>query len=136
MHISRIFRRSRVLPAVAVATAGGLLLVLPASPAAAETGTVTYSGKVSCEARFPAGKSVPTSVALSGGRGLASDLVDNDGARTAPYGPVDLNVPVGAKFQLRVTVTCKAPGVRASKFNRAITQNDLDDEQEITLDLK
>ncbi|MGW0770856.1 hypothetical protein [Streptomyces sp. NPDC002676] len=138
MHSARISRRSRTLAAVAVAATGGLLFAGPLPSAqAVDVGTVTYSGNVSCEGRYPAPNlSVPTKVTLSGGQGSISDGVDNNGARTAPYGPVDVKVPLDANFQLRVVVTCKVPGHQVNKFNRSITQSGLDDEQEITLNLQ
>jgi hypothetical protein len=110
--------------------------------AAVELGTVTYSGTVSCEAKYPApDTSVPIKVVLSNGPKKAprtvTDTVDNEGARTADYGPVDLVVPADSKFQLRIAVTCKAPGKAAKKpFNRQVAQTDLTDEQEVTLDIK
>ncbi|MFK0254097.1 hypothetical protein [Streptomyces sp. NPDC090445] len=138
-RMSRMFRRSNSLVAVAALAIGSLMVAGPARSApAVEMGTVSYTGKVSCEFRYPTpAKSVPVKVKLSSGGGrTAEDVVDNDGLRTADYGPVDLNAPLDSKFQLRVTVTCKAPGKAATTFNRQFGQNDLTDEQPVTLDIK
>ncbi|GAA3298497.1 hypothetical protein GCM10020295_34180 [Streptomyces cinereospinus] len=137
--MSRMSPRSRAFAVLAAAAIGSpLLLAAPAQ--SVEMGTVTYSGKVSCETRFPApSKAVPTQVALSSGAAAdrkATDMVDNDGLRTADYGPVDIVVPLDSTFQLRVAVTCKAPGKKAGVFNRQVEQKALTDEDALKVDLK
>ncbi|MFD9430601.1 hypothetical protein [Streptomyces sp. NPDC060002] len=136
--------KSRASAALAAASIGGSLLVVGTAPptvAAVELGTVTYSGTVSCDARYPApATSVPVKVTLTNGPKktprTASDTVENDGARAGDYGPTDLVVPLDSKFQLRVTVSCKPAGQNVKTFNRQIEQTDLTDEQVITLDIK
>lgn len=141
---SRMPARSRAFAILAAGSIGGSLMVVGTAPPAAaqELGTVTYSGTVSCEAQYPApDKSLPIKVVLSNGPKkaprTATDKVEHEGARTADYGPVDLLVPTDSKFQLRIAVTCKAPGKKEKKpFNRQVEQTDLTDEQDVTLDIK
>ncbi|MEV5875697.1 hypothetical protein AB0L75_15980 [Streptomyces sp. NPDC052101] len=136
-NTSRAFHRSRTLAVFAAATAGGLLFAGPARSApAVDTGTVHYSGQVSCASKFP--NAVPTKVTLkvpAVGKSVSDDNLDNNGQVTAPYGPVDLTVPVDTRFSLRSTVTCTVPGGKSHQFNTKITEPDLSDDDDVTLNI-
>ncbi|MGW0884016.1 hypothetical protein [Streptomyces sp. NPDC002671] len=129
-NTSRVFRRSRTLAVFAAATAGGLLFAGPAH-SAVETGTVHYSGQVSCASKVP--NAFPSKVILRAPGHSVSDEVDNNDQVTAPYGPVDLIVPVNAKFKLGVTVTCTIPGGKSHQFNTKVTERDLSDDDDVSL---
>ncbi|QTE01084.1 hypothetical protein [Streptomyces cyanogenus] len=132
-------RGYRTLAVCAVATAGGLLFAGPARsavpehPAGLEPGTVTYSGSVSCAGKFP--NTVPTRVTLRALGSSVSDGVDSQSQPNAPYGPVDLVVPVNTNFKLAVTVTCTIPGGSSHQYHLKINQHDLSDDDTITLNL-
>ncbi|WP_030346603.1 hypothetical protein [Streptomyces sp. NRRL S-1022] len=132
-------RRYRTLAVGAVAAAGGLLFAGPAHsaglghPTGLEPGTVTYSGSVSCAGKFP--NTVPTRVTLQALGSSVSDEVDSQSQPNAPYGPVDLVVPVNANFKLAITVTCTVPGGKSRQFHLKINQHDLSDDDDIRLNL-
>jgi len=135
MH-TRMSRKSRTLAALApIVTAvmvGGLVTASPAS-SAPEVGTVSFIGKVPCKNQFPNSTSVPTQVSLDSGEDDASSPTLNKVNRRATFGPVDLDVPLDAQFDLTVTVTCKAPGKAAKDFTRTISENNLTEEQKVKL---
>jgi hypothetical protein len=136
---TRMFRRHRNVAALApIATAvmvAGLVTAAPAS-SAPDTGTVAYSGTVTCAKAFPNSKSVPQKVFLD------SDEDDTAGAtksvvnRRATYGPLSLEAPLDSQFTLTVTVTCKAPKVQSQTFTRNISQTDLVENEQVKLNIK
>ncbi|MFH9550983.1 hypothetical protein ACIBAH_26080 [Streptomyces sp. NPDC051445] len=140
---SHMSAKSRAIAAVAAASIGGSVLIVGTAPpaAAVDLVTVTYKGTVSCETRYPNDNSRPIKVTLSNGPTAAprtaTDTIENEGKRTADFGPTDLVVPEDAKFQLAVAVTCKAPSSKAKKpFNVKFEQNNLQDEDDVVLTIK
>ncbi|MET7650005.1 MULTISPECIES: hypothetical protein [unclassified Streptomyces] len=131
--VSRTF--ATMTPLVAAVLIGGVLTAGPAS--AIDTGTVIYSGTVTCDKEFPApSKSVPKTVKLDSDEDDATVNVHDLEGRRATYGPVGVQSPLDSKFDLKVTVSCKAPKKKAVTFTRTIPLTDLTENEEVTLNIK
>lgn len=123
------------IPLVTAALVGGLVTAGPAS--AVDTGPVTYKGTVTCDKKFPApNTSAPTKVKLDSDEDDAEVGVTSVQGRRAKYKIEDLEVPLDSKFNLEVTITCKAPKKAAVTFTRTIPQADLTENQTVTLNLR
>ncbi|MEW2045841.1 hypothetical protein [Streptomyces sp. NPDC005476] len=134
---TRTFRGSRtVATMIPIATAvlvGGLLTATPAS--AVDTGEVTYKGTVNCGDAFPTAKSVARHVTLSSSEDSADGATTLKPNKRPTYGPLTLEVPLDTSFKLTVTVECKAPKVKAKEFTQKIQQNDLTEDEAVTLNI-
>ncbi|MDG5808160.1 hypothetical protein P9869_37050 [Streptomyces ossamyceticus] len=123
------------IPLVTAALVAGLVTAGPAS--AVDTGPVTYKGTVTCAKRFPApNTSTPTKVKLDSDEDDAEVGVTSVEGRRATYKIKDLEVPLDSKFDLEVTITCKAPKKAAQTVTWTIAQADLTENQTVTLNLK
>ncbi|MFJ1805230.1 MULTISPECIES: hypothetical protein [unclassified Streptomyces] len=136
---TRTFRGSRTIATmIPVATAvlvGGLLTATPA--AAVDTGPVNYFGTVTCAKKFPApSTSVPQKVKLDTDEDDATATVTAKEGRRGSYKIPELESPLDSKFNLEVTVTCKAPGKAAVTFTRTIPLTDLVEDQDVKLNIK
>lgn len=135
---TRTFRGPRkiaiLIPIATAALVGGLVTAAPAW--AVDTGEVTYSGTVTCEEEFGS-KSVAKNVKLSSGEDDASGPTKEEPNKRPTYGPLKLVVPLDSSFNLKVTVSCKAPKKKMVEFTRVIAQKDLtEDDPPLSLNIK